>query len=164
MKWTGASQVNPVYEAVAMEKAMRWAILSAEEAAEPVLTAFVLPRRDDKGSSYARWLSHQTVQAIATIDRSNFKFNAPRQWAYEQDQWCTPKRNVHFLIVANEAGLQHYVKQDQLDKGFACASQLGNPPQRSAGDDHTANSLTPRPVPAQALLKGHKYYSHGMVT
>ncbi len=71
VKWTGASQVNPEYEAVAMEKAMRWAILSAEEVAEPVLTAFVLPWWDDKGSSYARWLSH------------------------------------HFLIVANEAGLQH---------------------------------------------------------
>ena len=130
VKWTGASQVNPEYEAVAMEKAMRWAILSAEEATEPVLTTFVLPWWDDKGSSYARWLSHQTVQAIATIDRSKFRFNAPRHWADEQDQWCTPKRNVHFLIVANEAGLQHFVKQDKLNKGFACASQLGNPPQR----------------------------------
>ncbi len=49
-----------------MEKAMRWAILSAEEAAETVLTAFVLPWWE--GSSYARWLSHQTVQAIATIE------------------------------------------------------------------------------------------------
>ncbi len=38
VKWTSASQVNPEYEAVAMEKAMRWAILSAEEAAKPVLT------------------------------------------------------------------------------------------------------------------------------
>ncbi len=54
IKWTGASQVNPEYEAVTMETAMRWA--SAEEAAEPVLTAFVLPWWDDKGSSYARWL------------------------------------------------------------------------------------------------------------
>ncbi len=130
VKWTGASQVNHEYEAVAMEKAMRWAILSAEEAAESVPTAFVLPWWDDKGSSYSRWLSHQTVQAIATMDRSKFKFNAPRHRADEQDQWCTPKRNVHFLIVANEAGLQHYVNQDQLNKGFACASQPGNPPQR----------------------------------
>jgi len=130
VKWTGASQVNPEYEAAAMEKAMRWAILSAEEAAELVLTAFILPWWDDKGSSYARWLTHQTVQAIATIDRSKFKFNAPRHWADDQDHWWTPKRNVHFLIVANEAGLQHYVNQDQLNKGFACASQLGNPPQR----------------------------------
>jgi len=58
VKWTGASQVNPEYEAVAMEKVMRWATLSAEEATEPVLTTFVLPWWDDKGSSYARWLSH----------------------------------------------------------------------------------------------------------
>ena len=34
--------------------------------------------RDDEGSSYARWLSHQTMQAIATVDRSKFWFNAPR--------------------------------------------------------------------------------------
>jgi len=131
MKWTGASQVNPEYEVVAMEKAMRWAILSAEEAAEPVLTTFVLPWWDDKGSSYARWLSHNTVQAIATIDRSKFRFNAPRHWADEQDQWCTPKRNVHCLSVVNEARLQHCMQQDQLNKRFAYASQLGNPPQRS---------------------------------
>ena len=64
VKWVGASQVNPEYEAVAMEKAMRWAVLSAEEATELVLTTFVLPWWDDKGSSYARWLSHQTVQAL----------------------------------------------------------------------------------------------------
>ena len=41
----------------------------------------------------------------------------PKHWTDEQDQWC--RRNVHFLIVANEAGLQHYVKQDKLNKGFA---------------------------------------------
>ena len=81
MKWTGISLVNPAYKVVAMEKAMRWAILSAEEATEPVLTTFVLPWWDDKGSSYARWLSHQTVQAVATIDRSKFRFNAPKHWA-----------------------------------------------------------------------------------
>ncbi len=82
VKWTGASQVNPEYEAVAMEKAMRWAILiSAQEVTELVLITFVLPLWDDKGSSYAKWLSHQTVQEIAIIDRSKFRFNAPRHWA-----------------------------------------------------------------------------------
>ncbi len=78
VKWTGASQLNPEYEAVAIIKAMRWAILSAQEATEPLLTTFVLPWWDDKGSSYARWLSHQTVQAMATTDRNKFRFNAPR--------------------------------------------------------------------------------------
>ena len=41
VKWTGASQVNPEYEAVVIEKAMTWAMLSAKEAAETVLTTFV---------------------------------------------------------------------------------------------------------------------------
>ena len=35
---------------------------------------------------------------------------------------------------------------------------------KTAEDDHTADSLTARPVPAQALLKGHKYSSHNIVT
>ncbi len=34
-----------------MEKAMRWAILNAEEAAELLLNAFVIPWWDDQGSS-----------------------------------------------------------------------------------------------------------------
>ena len=143
VKWTGASQVNPEYEAVAMEKAMRWALLSAEETTKPVLTTFVLPWRDEKGSSYARWLSHETVQAIATIDRSKFRFSAPRHWADEQEQWCYPRRNVHFLIVANEAGLQHCVEQDKLNKGFACASQLGKPPKHYS----KATNTTVHPQP-----------------
>ena len=98
--------MNPEHKAVVMDKAMGWTVLSAKEAAESVLAALVLPWWDDKGSSYARWLSHQPVQAIATTDSSKFRFNAPRHWADEQDQWCTTKRNVDFLIVANEAGLQ----------------------------------------------------------
>ncbi|DBA94327.1 TPA: hypothetical protein ACH3X1_001936 [Trebouxia sp. C0004] len=141
----------------AIEKAMRWAILSAEEAAEPVLTVFVLPWWDDKGSSYARWLSHQTVQAVATIDRSKFRFNAPRHWGDEQDQWCTPKRNVHFLIVANEAGLQQYMKQDRLNKGFACAS---HPPQRPTRQLRMTIQQTVTPPG----LYQPKHYSKAMTT
>ena len=151
--------MNPEYKAVAMEKAMRWAILSAEEATEPVLTTFVLPWWDDKGSSYARWLSHQTVQAIATIDRSKFRFNAPRHWADEQDQWRTPKWTVSFLIVANEAGLQHYVKQEKLNTGVACASQLGSPLQRPK-----QVKMTTQQTVSPSGLYPHKHYSHSMVT
>ena len=132
----------------------------APGAIEPVLTTFVLPWWDDKGSSYARWLSHQTVQAIATIDRSKFRFDAPRHWADEQEQWCTPKRNVHFLIVANEAGLQHYVKQDKLNKKFACPSQLGNPPQRPKQLKMTIQQTVSPP----GLYPPKHYYIHSLVT
>ena len=119
-----------------------------------MLTTFVLPWWDDKGSSCARWLSHQTVQASATIDRSKFRFNAPRHQADEQDHWCTPKRNVYFLVIANEAGLQHYVEQDKLNKGFASASQLGNPPQRPKQLKMTIQQTVP---PSE--LKPPKHYS-----
>ena len=74
-----------------------------------------------------------------------FRFNAPRHWADDQDQWCTPKRNVHFLIVTNEAGLQYFVTQDKLNKGFACASQLGNPPQRPKQLKMTIQQTIPPP-------------------
>ena len=42
-KWQGSSQANPGYEAKDMEKALRWARVSAQEIDEFVLTAFVLP-------------------------------------------------------------------------------------------------------------------------
>ena len=35
---------------------------------------------------------------------------------------------------------------------------------KTAEDDHTANSRITRTVPTQALLKGHKYYSHSIFT
>ena len=142
-----------------MEKAMRWAILCAEEAAEPVLTAFVLPMWDDKDSSYARWLSHQTVQAIAASDRSKFKLNAPRHWAYEQDQWCTPKRNVRFLIVANTGWTVIVCATRQVEQRICLCTSAWEPTAKAktAENDHTADNLNGRLVPAKPLLKDHKY-------
>lgn len=46
-----ALQVHPEDEPVAKEKAIEWAVLGAEAAAELVLTAIVLPWWDDEGSS-----------------------------------------------------------------------------------------------------------------
>ena len=42
-KQQGAFQANPKYEAVAMEKALWWALFSTQSDNEPVLTTFVLP-------------------------------------------------------------------------------------------------------------------------
>ena len=45
-----------------MEKALRWAIFSAQEIDEPVLTAFVLPNWT--GTAYLRWtLQHSKVSS-----------------------------------------------------------------------------------------------------
>ena len=56
-----------------------------------------------------------------------------------------PKADVHFLIAANETGLQHFMKQNKLNKGFACASQLGNPPQRPRQLKITIQQKVPLP-------------------
>ena len=56
-RWQGSSQANPEYEAKEMEKALRWAIFSAPETDEPVLTTFVLP--DRARTAYLRWMSQQ---------------------------------------------------------------------------------------------------------
>ncbi len=46
-RWKGASEVHPDHEPAEMEKALRWAIFSAEDTCEPTLTALVLPWSDD---------------------------------------------------------------------------------------------------------------------
>ena len=41
--WLGPSHANPEYEAAQMDKAVRWAIMSAASSAEASLTFFSLP-------------------------------------------------------------------------------------------------------------------------
>ena len=89
-RWLGASQANPEYEAVAMEKAVRWAIFSALDTVEPVLTAFVLPCQDNSGTSYARWMTHPLVQEVATVQKNKFKFKDPRHWTGDKEYSGTP--------------------------------------------------------------------------
>ena len=53
---------------------------------------------------------------LRQVTEADAKCHTPRFWADEQDQWCTPKWNVYFMIIAKSAGLQQYVHQ-----GFAYA-------------------------------------------
>ena len=48
-KWEGASQASPEYTPECMEKAVRWAILSAEQSKTACLTVFVLPIQASTG-------------------------------------------------------------------------------------------------------------------
>ena len=121
-KWQGLSQANPEYEAKDMEKALRWAIFSAQETDEPVLTTFVLP--DWAGTAYLRWMSHPLVQEIATIKKTRFRFKDPKHWATGKEFSSHAKWDTKFLMVANTAGLQQFVKQETLQAAFAHASTL----------------------------------------
>ena len=65
-EWQGSSWANPEYEAKDMKKALRWAILSAQETDETVLTTCVLPGWDG--------ISQMDVTSIGARD-SNHKAN-----------------------------------------------------------------------------------------
>ena len=126
-KWQGSSQANPEYEAKDMEKALRWAIFSAQEIDEPVLTAFVLPNW--AGTAYLRWMSHPLVQEITIIKKTQFRFKDPKHWATGKKFSSHAKWDMKFLIVANTAGLQRFVKQDTLQTAFAQAATPLRHPQ-----------------------------------
>ena len=48
-RWTGASQAGPEAGSAAVDKAVRWAIASAEENKKPVLIALTLPWEGNTG-------------------------------------------------------------------------------------------------------------------
>ena len=119
-KWQGSSQVRPASTTKDMEKPVRWAIFSAKETTEPVLTSIVLP--SSAGTSYLRWLPHPMVQEIATINMGHFQFQDPLHWCSSKDFSSHAKWDMQFLLMAYTAGSQHFVKQDWLQRAFADAT------------------------------------------
>ena len=119
--WSGASQSNPEYEPEDMEKAVRWALLSAIESVDPTLTVFVLPKWQDTG--YYKWLSHPYVHVIADVDKKQFKFKTPDYWKTGQNYASNPKWNVLFFVVANPIGLTTFVSENKLLSTFGDASK-----------------------------------------
>ena len=121
-RWQGSSQANPEYEAKEMEKALRWAMFSAQETDKPTLTTFVLP--DWAGTAYLRWMSHPVVQQMITIKTTQFRFKDPKHWATCKEFSSHAKLEIKTLVVANTAGLQQFVKQETLQAALAHASTV----------------------------------------
>ena len=78
MKWEGASEANPPHGAKAMEKAVRWAILSAEKSMSPTLTAFTLPKTG--ANAYQKRLTHPMVRELGCIEREHMSFKTTDHW------------------------------------------------------------------------------------
>ena len=101
-----------------MDKAVRWAIASCEDTAEPLLTVFVLPCQAQKSTAYARWLCHPSVQEIKTVKRENIALVHPQYWSTGKAHTATAKWDIKFFVVANEAGLKQYYREYSLELGF----------------------------------------------
>ena len=74
-------------------------------------------------------MSHPLVQEITTIKKTQFRFKDPKQCATGKEFSSLVKWDVKFLIVANTAGLQRFVKRDTLQTAFAQAATLLQHPQ-----------------------------------
>ena len=118
--WIGASQCNPEYEPEDMDKVVRWAIASANRSEEPCLTAFVLPWWEN--SSYFKWMAHPRVQTLARIPGKQFLFKKPDHWRTGETYAGHPKWDVHMFVVANDAGIQKFVRPRELQRWFTQAS------------------------------------------
>ena len=52
-----------------MEKAVTWAIFSAEKSMSPTLIAFMLPKTDV--NAFQKWLTHPMIKELACIEREH---------------------------------------------------------------------------------------------
>ena len=69
------------------------------------------------------------VQEVTTIKKTQFRFKDPRHWATGKKFSSHAEWDIKFLIVANTAGLQRFVKQETLQAAFVHASTLLQHPQ-----------------------------------
>ena len=111
-RWETASQANPEYTGHAMEKAMRWAIGSAQLAQAPALTVFVLPHWRD--TAYLQWMTHPLVHLTARIPKGQFQFKTCDHWRGKREYVGCPQWAVNIIVVANQAGLDKWANEDRL--------------------------------------------------
>ncbi len=77
-KWEGASEANPPHDAETVEKAVRWAIFSAEKSRSPTLIAFILPKT--VASAYQEWLTHPMIRQLGRIAWEHISFKTSDHW------------------------------------------------------------------------------------
>ena len=87
--WLGASQANPEYEAADMDKAVRWAIMSAASTEEASLTAFILP--EWPRTAYYKYMTDPRVHRFVTVPKDKFRFKTPDFWKTGQTYASHPR-------------------------------------------------------------------------
>ena len=144
-KWTGASQAKPEFEPEAMEKALRWAILSAEQSDSASLTAFIMP--DTPSTGFYKWLQHPTVMPLCKIGRNSFRFKTADHWKSGQTYNGHTKSDVIIFLVANDKGLS-------LVDDARLRQQLQAAAVQHAGHHVTMHNIERNNQPDDELIRG----------
>jgi ribonuclease HI/exonuclease III len=103
--WLGGSVAVPPFEAAELEKAMRWAVASAEiaSAAEvPSVTYLVMPAWE--GSPHTQLASHPHVHVLESFKAGKFPLLSHTHPA--QPPTIVRKYGITVYVVANEAGVR----------------------------------------------------------
>ena len=90
--WLGASQANPEYEDADMDKAVRWAIMSAASTEEASLTAFILP--EWPRTAYYKYMTGPRVHHFVTVPKDKFRFKTT-QLLEDRADLCQPPKMEH---------------------------------------------------------------------
>ena len=115
MPWLGASRASPEYEAVDIDKAVRWAIMSAASTEEAPLTAFILP--EWPRTALFKNMTDPRVHHLVTVPKVRFRFKTPDFWKTGQTYASHPKWKIKIFAVANLMGLQ-FIKPQQLKQAL----------------------------------------------
>ena len=115
-KWQGISQAYPPWTSNDMDKAMKWAILSAAQSSEATLTLLILP--EDKGSSYCKWALHPRVTLLTQVQRQHIRFKFSNYWETGLTKGRMPETAVNVILVTNEAGLSSAIGTLQKERNM----------------------------------------------
>ena len=123
-KLVGAIELNPEYEPEDMDKAVRWALASADQEYTPFLAIMVPPKWN--GTAYQQYQGSKNYHHLVTIPRDQFKFKSATHWQEIQEYRGHPKWDVNLVIIANSAGMQRYYNHNRIQKHTnAAALKLG---------------------------------------
>ena len=117
-KWLGTSHAHPEHTSEDMQKAIRWALASAEQKELPSLTVFTLPFSERCTTSYQQFMDNSMVHNIATIPQKAIQLQMPTAWNDGKDFGAHPKHDILVFAVANPCGLDTYLDERQLCEGL----------------------------------------------
>ena len=111
-------RAHPEHTSEDMQKAIRWALASAEQKELPSLTVFTLPFSERCTTSYQQFMDNSMVHNIATIPQKAIQLQMPTAWNDGKDFGAHPKHDRLVFAVANTCGLDTYLDERQLREGL----------------------------------------------
>ena len=167
-KWLGASHAHPENTAGDMQKAVRWALASAEQSDMPSLTVFTLSFFEKSNTAYQQFLEHPMTHKVAKIPRQAIQMQRPTAWSDGKYSTEHPRQDILLFIVANTLGIQEYLNGMQLGRGlqeimaqtgktfdFTIPAAHHNPDQKVYPPRGFEAATTPESLPEPAALDAY---------